>query len=153
MKERYFALSIGIIFLLLGIAGFLPNLVSMHYHNPASPIPLSAPSVTLDDQYGYLFNLFPTNFLRNVVHIMVGVLGIAGYANFNTARLFNRVFAIVYSLAALMGLFPYTNTMFGLIPLYGHNVWSNGLAALAAAYFGFGKPTEYRDSMQASPSP
>jgi len=150
MKERYFALSIGIIFLLLGIAGFVPSLVSL----PAvvdPNIPLIAPSVTLDDQYGLLFGLFPTNFLRNVVHIMVGVLGIAGYISVYTARLFNRTFAVVYGIAALMGLFPYTNTMFGLIPIYGNNVWSNGLAALGAAYFGFGKPTETRD-MEASPS-
>lgn len=58
---------------------------------------------------------------------------------------FNRAFAIVYGVFAFMGLLPYTNTMFGLVPLYGHNVWLNALSAIAAAYYGFIKSVQTTD--------
>lgn len=41
-----------------------------------------------------------------------------------------------------MGLFPFSNTTFGLMPIYGNNVWLNGITAAIVAYFGFSKPTE-----------
>lgn len=151
MKNRYCALILGIMFLVIGVAGFIPALVSMP-PGAAPNIPLDAPSVVFDDQYGYLFGLFPVNFLHNVVHIMVGILGIAGYTSFSTARLFNRIFASSYIAIALMGLFPYTNTAFGLMPIYGHNVWLNALTGIIAAYFGFVKPEEEEKNIETSPS-
>jgi hypothetical protein len=48
-------------------------------------------------------------------------------------------FAIVYAASAIMGLLPFTNTTFGLMPIFGNNVWFNALTAAAAAYFGFVK--------------
>jgi hypothetical protein len=41
-----------------------------------------------------------------------------------------------------MGLIPGLNTFFGLMPLYGNNVWFNALMGILAAYFGFVKPVE-----------
>jgi hypothetical protein len=37
----------------------------------------------------------------------------------------------------LIGLIPATNTVFGLVPLFGHDIWLHGLSALFAAYFGW----------------
>lgn len=121
MKERYCALTLGIIFLVLGVAGFIPNLVFMP-SGAAPNIPLEAPSVTFDLFYGYLLGLFPTNLLHNLAHLSVGLLGIASYTSLSAARLFNRAFAIVYALMAFMGFFPYGNTVFGLMPIYGNNI-------------------------------
>jgi hypothetical protein len=100
------------------------------------------PNLTFSDGYGYLFGLFPTNYLHNAVRIAVGILGIASYTSFGGAMLRTRGFAIAYILIALMGLFPFTNTTFGVMPLYGNNVWFNLLAAGIAAYFGFFKPVD-----------
>ncbi len=150
MKERNFTLILGIVFVLLGLAGFVPGLVSMPA-GAAPNIPLDAPSVTFDEQYGYLFGLFPTNLLHNLVHVAVGLLGIASSTNTSNTRLFNRSYAIVYALMAFMGLFPYGNTMFGLMPIHGYNIWFNAVTAVAAAYYGFVLPTQVRD-MEASPS-
>jgi hypothetical protein len=36
-----------------------------------------------------------------------------------------------------MGLIPVLNTNFGLIPLYGHDVWLHALLAIIAVYFGW----------------
>jgi hypothetical protein len=40
-------------------------------------------------------------------------------------------------LLAILGLIPATNTMFGLVPIYGNDVWLHAGTALIAAYFGF----------------
>lgn len=40
-----------------------------------------------------------------------------------------------------MGLPPVLNTVFGLIPIFGHDVWLHALTALIAAYFGFKAPS------------
>jgi hypothetical protein len=37
----------------------------------------------------------------------------------------------------VMGLTPVLNTTFGLITLYGHDVWLHALLAIIAAYFGW----------------
>ena len=37
-----------------------------------------------------------------------------------------------------MGLIPGLNTTFGLIPIFGNDVWLHALTALIAAYFGWG---------------
>jgi hypothetical protein len=45
-----------------------------------------------------------------------------------------------------MGILPITNTTFGLMPIYGNNVWFNLLTGIVAAYFGFVKPAELAKS-------
>jgi hypothetical protein len=41
-----------------------------------------------------------------------------------------------------MGLLPVLNITFGLIPLYGHDIWLHGGFAAMASYFGFGQKVE-----------
>jgi hypothetical protein len=150
LGERYFALLLGILFLLVGIAGFIPGLVSLPTSAPN--VAVDAPRLVFDDGYGYVLGLFPTNFLHNAVHIVVGVLGIAAFTSASGALVFNRGFAIVYAAIAIMGLLPFTNTTFGLMPIFGNNVWFNALTAAAAAYFGFVKPAPSVTDIQKSSS-
>ena len=128
MPVRYFALIYGIVFLIVGIAGFVPGLVTM-----ADP----AADVTADAGFGRLFGLFPINWLHNLVHIAFGIWGLAAYRTFSAARLYARAVAVIYAILTVMGLIPVLNTTFGLIPLYGHDVWLHALLAIVAAYFGF----------------
>jgi hypothetical protein len=49
--------------------------------------------------------------------------------------------AVIYLLFAVMGLMPPAiSTVFGLVPLHGHDVWLHLLLAAVAGYFGFIKP-------------
>ena len=128
MPVRYFALIYGILFLIVGIAGFVPGLVI-----PAAP-PAEAP---VDTGFGRLFGLFPVNWLHNLVHIGFGIWGLAAYRTFSAARLYARAVAVIYAILTVMGLIPVLNTFFGLVPLYGHDVWLHALLAIVAAYFGF----------------
>ncbi|MBW4689178.1 MAG: DUF4383 domain-containing protein [Komarekiella atlantica HA4396-MV6] len=135
MVERYCALSIGIIYLLLGLAGFIPALVSLP-GSAESYVPLDVSPNAYAAGFGYIFGLIPTNFLHNLVRCAVGLLGITSYTSASSARLFNFSFAITYALLAIMGLLPLAKTFFGLMPLFGNNVWLNALAAIAAGYYG-----------------
>ena len=134
MTERYLALGIGIIYLLLGLAGFIPSFVSLPGTNE-SYIPLGESVGAYSAGFGYIFGAIPTNFFHNLVRCAVGLLGITCYNNYTTARLFNRSFAVSYALLAVMGLLPWTNTFFGLMPLFGTNVLLNALASISAAYY------------------
>ncbi|MDZ8026270.1 MAG: DUF4383 domain-containing protein [Nostoc sp. DedQUE01] len=132
--ERYIALAIGIIYLLLGLAGFVPALVSLP-GSSESFVPLDESAGAYSAGFGYIFGVIPTNFLHNLVRCAVGLLGITSYNNTTTARLFNRGFTIAYALLAIIGLLPLGKTFFGLMPLFGANVLLNALAAIAAGYY------------------
>ncbi|HEX8415555.1 MAG TPA: DUF4383 domain-containing protein, partial [Sphingomicrobium sp.] len=53
------------------------------------------------------------------------------------ARAYARAVAIIYAVLTMLGLFPGTNLMFGLAPLYGNDIWLHALLAVVAGYFGF----------------
>jgi hypothetical protein len=138
MMTRRFALVVGIIYLLIGIAGFIPGLVQGQDY----------PDLAVDAGSGALLGLFPVNVVHHLVHLLVGVLGIAAYRAFDTARLYARGLAIVFGVLAVMGLISAANlhTMFGLTPLFSHDVWLHAGTAIIAAYFGWG-PVDDREEV------
>ncbi|BAZ25900.1 hypothetical protein NIES4073_68060 [Kalymmatonema gypsitolerans NIES-4073] len=143
MTERYCALIVGMLFLILGLAGFIPALVTLP-GTDASYVPFDASPSAYAKGFGYVFGLFPTNFLHNLVHCAVGVFGIASYSDLNSARLFNRFFAVAYIAIAILGVVPVANTMFNLMPIFGNNVWFNALTAIAVAYYGIIIPAKLK---------
>jgi len=134
MLTRYFALVVGIVYLLVGMIGFIPGIVQ--------PPAAGDPALAISTGYGRLLGLFPINVLHNLVHIAIGAWGLYAYRSFADARIFARGLTILYALLAIMGFIPVLNTTFGLIPIFGHDIWLHALTALVAAYFGFMAPTE-----------
>ena len=129
MNTRTFALIFGIVFLVIGAGGFIPGVTDM----TATP----DPNLTMHNGYGHELGLFPINMLHNIVHIIFGLWGIMAYKSYGGARTYFRVVAVVYGLLTILGLLPATNTTFGLVPIYGNDVWLHALLALVAAYFGW----------------
>jgi hypothetical protein len=125
---RKFALIFGIIYVIAGISGFIPGLTTHHS---------DMPPIAVDSFYGRALGLFPVNILHNIVHLGIGVWGIASSRSVSGARFFGKGLAVLYGLLAILGLIPATNTMFGLVPIYGNDVWLHAGTALIAAYFGF----------------
>mgnify|MGYP000356644312 CR=1 FL=1 len=126
---RKFALIFGIIFLLVGILGFIPG-ANDHSHS-------DMPAIAVDSFYGRLLGLFPVNLMHNVVHIAVGAWGVFSSGSVSASRMFGRGLAILYGLLTVLGLIPATYTLFGIAPIFGHDVWLHALSALVAGYFGF----------------
>ena len=135
MQTRYFALIFGIVYALVGVLGFIPGVT-------ASP-PAGAPGLAVDAGYGYLLGLFPINALHNLVHLVVGLAGMAAHSSVTGARAYARGLVALFAILTVMGLFPGLDTTFGLIPLFGHDVWLHAVTAAAASYFAFAaRPAE-----------
>lgn len=134
MKIRTAALVLGVIFLLLGLAGFVSGITFVPgvTDSPTSAYPSPG--------YGYIFGIFPTNYFHNAIGILVGLWGIAAFTSIGGAIAFHQLFTVIYGAQAVLGLLPFTNTFFGMMPLYGSNVWLSLLTAGVAYYYGFMKP-------------
>ena len=98
--------------------------------------------------YGYLLGLFPVNVLHSAVHLAIGVWGLMAWRSLSNSLVYARVLAIFYGALAVMGIIPGMNTLFGALPLHGHDVWLHAGTALVAAYFGWRSeiPAERRNS-------
>jgi hypothetical protein len=126
---QYFALITGIIFFLVGVMGFIPGFVK--------ETTADMPGLSFTTGAGYLLGLFPINVLHNIVHLLVGILGIVASVTLGSTRLYSGALAIFYGVLTVMGLFPPTQSTLGLIPIFGNDVWLHGLTAAIATYFGF----------------
>lgn len=129
MRTSTFALVFGIVYLLVGFLGLIPAML-------APPAP-DAPPTTFTPLYGYLLGLFPVNLLHTAVHLAIGIWGLAAWSGATSPVFYARGLAVIYGVLAVMGLIPGLNTVFGLIPLHGHDVWLHGGTAAIAAYFGW----------------
>jgi hypothetical protein len=136
MRSATFALFVGIAYLSAGIVGLIPA--------ELSPAPPDAPPVRYDILYGYMLGVFPVNVLHSIVHLAIGAWGISAWRadhhfgrGMGSPKLYARSIAMFYGLLALLGLLPATNTLFGLMPIYGHDVWLHAVTAAAAGYFGW----------------
>jgi hypothetical protein len=134
MNTSTFALIIGLAFTAAGVLGLIPVLLL--------PPPADAPSPSFTLLYGYLLGLFPVNLLHTAVHFAIGLWGLAAWqAGTASSARFARALAVLYGALAVMGLIPGLHTVFGLIPIHGHDVWLHAATALAAAWFGFRSTT------------
>ena len=134
MGTTQFAKLMGMLFIAVGLMGFIPPLVE-------APQDFGM-SMAVMMGYGYLIGLFPINILHNLVHLMIGAWGWTASRSWAGSRAFARGLAVFYGALAVMGLIPGLNTMFGLIPIFGHDVWLHAGTAVLASYFGFGRPRE-----------
>jgi hypothetical protein len=145
--EKKCALALGLIFTIIGIAGFIPEFVSLPTSAMTDGAPITADqiptgpganySVAYLRGFGYLFGLFPTNLLHNITHLAVGLTGLYSATGERGAFNYNRFFAISYLALAVMGLLPLANTLFGIMPIFGNNVWLNAITGVIAAYYAF----------------
>ena len=131
MNVRTFAMVMGVAFLLIGVLGFVPQLLTHPAHDTHGG------TLRVRAFEGYLFGLFHVNVLHSLVHVLFGIMGLAMARSYDSARTYARIVAVAYGLLVIMGLVPMLNTVFGLIPIHGHDVWLHALIAAAAAYFGF----------------
>ena len=130
MNTTSFALIFGIAYALAGIIGMFPAALT--------PPPADAPATTFTVLYGYLLGLFPVNVLHSAVHIVIGIAGLAAASSEAMSRRYAQALALIYGLLGVMGLLPPPfNTVFGLIPIHGHDVWLHLGTAAVAAYFGW----------------
>ena len=136
MNARMFALVFGVVYLVVGLLGFFIE---------------GGTSMVADETAPRLLGLFPVNILHNIVHLAIGAWGLASYRSYSGSVAYARGLAVFYGLLTIMGLLPRPfNNTFGLIPIFGHDVWLHALTAAVAAYFGFMAPREAVETVDAS---
>lgn len=130
MTTSTMSMVFGVVFLLVGFIGIFP-----------APPPPDAPPLTFEHGHGLALGLFPINTLHNLVHLLFGALGVAAAMGaLMTPRGYFQLVAIAYAVLTVLGLIPLTQTTFGLVPLWGNDIWLHALLAATAAYFGYVAP-------------
>jgi len=129
MNTSTFALIFGIAYLGAGLLGLIPAALI--------PPPADAPPTHFTLLYGYLLGLFPVNVLHSAVHLAIGVWGLGAWRGKAEPHVYARALAILYGGLAVLGLMPGMNTLFGVLPIHGHDVWLHAGTAAVAAYFGW----------------
>jgi hypothetical protein len=116
---RKAAMVVGAVFVIMGIAGFIPGL-------------------TTDSQ---LLGIFRVDATHNLVHILSGLVFLAASQKNRWARIAFQVFGIVYALVTVIGCMVGTdNTVLGLFHVdQADNILHLVLAA-AFLYLGFAYP-------------
>jgi hypothetical protein len=112
------AILFGIVFLLIGIVGFVPAIT------PAN---------------GMLLGIFHVNTAHNFVHLASGVIFLlCGMAGVGASRTFFRIFGIVYALVALLGFYYGDQALLGLIANNTADTWLHVVLAMVMLFLGFG---------------
>lgn len=143
MKSTRFALIAGIAYLLGGLLALVPATLI--------PPPIDAPATTFAFLYGYFLGLFPVNALHSALHLAVGVAGLAAASREARAVRYARALTVLFGALAVIGLFPSGHTLFGLMPIHGHDVWLHAGTAAAAFYFGWRVRASARERRRATP--
>ena len=135
MNLRSLARVFGIVFIVVGILGFIPGITRMHddLHTGDHKLVVGGPG------HGELLGLFHVNILHNVVHLLFGVWGLVAAGSLGNSRIYFRGVGVIYAVLAVLGLIRAGNVWntFGLIPIHGHDVWLHAVLAAAGLYLGF----------------
>lgn len=120
MNTKTAAIAFGIVFLAIGLLGFLPA---------------AAPD-------GMLLGIFHVNAAHNLVHVLSGVIALAcGTLNVGASRLFFRIFGIAYGLVALLGFVQGEGLLLGLISNNRADAWLHTGISLVSLFLGFSHQT------------
>jgi uncharacterized protein DUF4383 len=118
MTAKTAATILGIVFVAVGILGFIPN-------------PLVSPT-----------GLFAVNTAHNLVHLVSGVALLAGAFTAIGASMTLKVFGIIYAVVAVIGLFTGGNMLLGLILVNHADHWLHVALAVVILAAGFMLPDD-----------
>jgi hypothetical protein len=103
------ALLVGIVFLAVGILGFIPGITS-HYGDM---------SFAGHDSGAKLLGIFQTSFLHNIVHLLFGIAGIAMARTWEGARTFLIGGGVIYLVLSLYGIIVGSDSSANFVPMNG----------------------------------
>ena len=89
------ALLFGVVFIIVGIAGFIPGLT----------MDMGTMSVGGNDSMAKLLGIFQVSVLHNIVHLLFGIVGLLAARSHGFARQYLLIGGIVYAVLFIYGLF------------------------------------------------
>lgn len=121
------AMVFGAIYLLAGIVGFLPFLGGSYTQTSSA-----------------LFNVFQVNLLHNLVHVVIGIAGLAAASSLANARNYCRAVGVILLLLGVLGIF--VAQPLGLVNIGGLDIALHLVSGALLAYFGFAAPISTRSA-------
>ena len=113
------AIAFGIVFLTIGILGFVPE---------------AAPD-------NMLFGVFHVNFAHSAIHLLSGAAALlCGFGTTYSSRMYFRVFGIIYAAVAILGLVQGNGLLLGMISNNMADVWLHFVIAVTSLVLGFAVP-------------
>ena len=123
---KTFGMLFGIVFLTVGILGFVPGVTT-----------------TGADGMPMLLGIFMVNTAHSFVHIASGVVFLlASMSGAGAARLWFQIFGLVYAVVAVLGFMTPNGVLLGLISNNPADTWLHVVLAVAMLAIGFGTPKQ-----------
>lgn len=113
LNAKTAALVLGVVFLAVGVLGFIPN-------------PLISPT-----------GLFVVNTAHNLVHIVSGLVLLAGAYGGLGSALALKIVGVVYAIVAVLGLVAGGNMVLGMIAMNTADHWLHVALAIVILAAGF----------------
>lgn len=123
---RWASLAFGIVFLLVGIAGFIPGLTT----------DVDEMEVAGHESTSELLGVFQVSVLHNVLHILLGLAGLAASRRWPWARAYLLVGGVAYAALFVYGVLVDHDSDANFVPLNDADDWLH--LALAVAMIGLG---------------
>src|SRR5437763_16054224 len=121
---KTFGMLFGIVFLAVGILGFVPG-------------------VTINDM---LLGIFMVNKVHSIVHIASGAIFlIASMAGAGAARLWFQLFGIIYAIVAVLGFMNPNGMLFGMLSNNAADTWMHVVLVVSMLATGFVTPNQNAD--------
>lgn len=121
------ALLVGVVFLLVGVLGFVPGITA----------PFADLAFAGTGSMAALLGLFQVSVLHNIVHLLFGVAGVAAARTAGAARAFLIGGGVIYLVLWLYGLITDLNSSANFVPLNAADNWLHLVLAVGMLALGF----------------
>jgi hypothetical protein len=121
------ALVVGVVFLLVGILGFIPGITTNY----------SEMAFAGHQSGAMLLGLFQVSVLHNIVHLLFGIAGLAMARTVAGARNFLIYGGVIYAVLWLYGLLIDQSSAANFVPLNTADNWLHLLLAVVMIGLGF----------------
>lgn len=130
------AMVFGVVFLLVGILGFIPGATTNYdelsfagHHSEAK-----------------LLGIFQVSALHNIVHLLFGIAGLAFARSISAARGYLIWGGVIYALLLIYGLFVDHDSSANFVPLNTADNWLHAVLAVTMIGSGLALTRNHRDT-------
>jgi type II secretory pathway component PulF len=124
---QYVALLFGVVFLLVGIMGFIPGITANY----------GSMSIAGHHSEAMLLGIFQVSILHNAVHLLYGIVGVMVWGSTRSSRHYLRWGGLIYAVLWIYGLIIDLDSQANFVPLNTADNWLHLVLAVAMVALSF----------------